>query len=126
MSAFSGTNPFAGGGNPFGSGGLKGGLSLLKKKATPKAFEEWDMRGERSVEWKKTVTVRMRDIDTYRLHVPEENERKKYHIPESSDRVNIQDQKQLMVLCGGYAGVRFSSEVRLLFSYYILGYSSFP
>lgn len=112
MAAFGGGNPFASGGNPFGGGGLKGGLGMLKKKATPKAFVELDFSIAKEEQWKKTATARMREIDSFRLHVPEAKERSRFSIPESMDRVNLQDQKHLMVLCGGYAGVRFSSEVR--------------
>lgn len=86
---------------------------MLKKKATPKAFVELEMSSERVTQWKKTATARMREIDSYRLHVPEPGERKKFGIPESTDRVNLQDQKHLMVLCGGYVGVRFTTEVSM-------------
>ena len=112
MAAFGGGNPFASGGNPFGGGGgLKGGLGMLKKKAKPKSFEELNISVMKEEQWKKNATARMREIDTFRLHVPEEGERRQFSIPESTDRVNTQDCKHLMVLCGGYAGVRFSSEV---------------
>lgn len=108
MAAFGGGNPFASGGNPFGGGG---GLGMLKKKAKPKSYEELEICAGREKLWKKTATARMREIDSFRLHVPEEGERRQFGIPQSTDRVNAQDQKHLMVLCGGYAGVRFSSEV---------------
>lgn len=110
MAAFGGGNPFASGGNPFAGGGLKGGMGMLKKKAVPKRFVELEICTNRKVQWKKSATARMREIDTYRLHVPEPNERKRFLIPESTERMNLTDQKHLMVLCGGYAGVRFSTE----------------
>jgi len=110
MAAFGGGNPFASGGNPFAGGGLKGGLGMLKKKAIPKPFAELEICTNREIQWKKSATARMREIDSYRLHVPEPNERKRFLIPESTERMNLTDQKHLMVLCGGYAGVRFSSE----------------
>lgn len=115
MAAFGGGNPFGNGGNPFGGGGPKGGLGMLKKKATPKSFVDLDMSLLKKFLWKKNATMRMRDIDCFRLHVPEAKERRKFNIPESIDRVNLHDQKHLMVLCGGYAGVRFSSEVSGIF-----------
>jgi hypothetical protein len=61
--------------------------------------------------WKKTPTVRMREIDSYRLHVPEAEERKNMRIPESDERLRMSDHTHMMILCGGYAGMRFSSEV---------------
>lgn len=121
MAAFGGGNPFASGGNPFGGGGgggLKGGLGMLKKKAKPKKYVELEISIVKEKQWKKNATARMREIDAFRLHVPEEGERREFSIPESTDRVNAEDAKHLMVLCGGYAGVRFTSEVSYYWSYW--------
>jgi len=59
---------------------------------------------------KKSPTNRMRDIDTFRLHVPPEEERSDFKIPESMDRINIHDHKNVMVLCGGHVGLHFTSQ----------------
>lgn len=122
MSAFNGGNPFSIAGNPFagGSGGfIGGGLGLLKKKTIQKPFTELDVSVAREINWKKNATARMREIDSVRLHVPEATERTTFRIPESTDRVNLEDQKHLMVLCGGFAGVRFSTEVKALCGWHV-------
>jgi hypothetical protein len=56
----------------------------------------------------------MRDIDGLRLHVPILEERETLKIPQSSDRLILSDHMNVMMLCGGYAGVHFSSEVSVV------------
>lgn len=63
----------------------------------------------------------MREIDTYRLHVPAVDERKNMKIPESDyERMRMTDHMHMMILCGGYAGIHFSSEVCQQFFVFIL------
>ena len=61
--------------------------------------------------WKKTPTERIRELDMYRLHVPSPEEREKMRIPQSDERMRMNDHLHVMILCGGYAGVHFTSEV---------------
>lgn len=60
----------------------------------------------------KSPTLRMRDIDGLRLHIPILEERDALKIPQSSERLILSDQMNIMMLCGGYAGVHFTAEVR--------------
>ncbi len=61
--------------------------------------------------WAKSPTDRMREIDSYRLHSLLPSEREKTAIPTSIERVSISSLQHLLALCGGYAAVRFSTEV---------------
>ena len=62
--------------------------------------------------WTKSPTDRMREIDSYRLHSLLPSEREITAIPTSIERISISSLQHLLALCGGYAAVRFSTEVR--------------
>jgi hypothetical protein len=104
------------GGGPGGLGGglagLGGGLSNFKlKKTRPSVpWVDLNLSSYRLEGQRKTPTVRMREIDGLRLHVPILEERDRLKIPQSSDRLILSDQMNLMMLCGGYAGVHFTPE----------------
>lgn len=87
-----------------------GGVPTLKKSKPKVPWIELNFSPD-SKHWKKSPTVRMREVDSFRLHVPSPEERDILKIPESSDRLMIQDNMNSMILCGGYAGVHFTSEV---------------
>jgi hypothetical protein len=95
-----------------GLAGLGGGLSNFKLKKTRPSVPWVDLNiYSFSLEGrKKSPTIRMRDIDGLRLHVPILEERDSLKIPQSSDRLILSDQMNLMMLCGGYAGVHFTPE----------------
>lgn len=90
-----------------------GGLSSFKLKKTRPSIPWVDLNLTSHVSGgsAKTPTIRMRDIDGLRLHVPILEERETLKIPQSSDRLILSDHMNVMMLCGGYAGVHFSPEV---------------
>lgn len=61
-------------------------------------------------DFKKSPTDRMRYMDTLRLYSPTSDERHRSAIPSSMERINIRSRYDILVLCGGLAGMRFSSE----------------
>lgn len=89
------------------SGGAVGGR-LLKKVNKKKAFCDGNilelLNGSRAI----SLNERMRSIDTLRFHSPVEEECKMLHIPD--DRINLLQLKDLLYLCGGGVGVRFTGE----------------
>jgi hypothetical protein len=99
---------------PSPLGGFALGMGSLKKRALKQKFTELDLSLKSSL-WLENIANRLRNIDTYRLHVPTPEERDEMRIPESSERLNLQHKKDFIILCGGYAGVRFTSEVIRLF-----------
>lgn len=95
------------------------GIGGLKKRSAPRSrFTEIDF-STKIHRWSESATVRLRNIDTFRLHVPESKERTDMKIPEGIERINVQSRTDLLILCGGYAGVRFSSEVKLSCSFFL-------
>lgn len=94
-------------------GGLKNGLKLKKTRPTI----EWiniEFKYSNINNNKYSPTHRLRDIDSYKIHIPIDNEREKFKIPQSSDRLILTDHMNIMMLCGGFAGVHFSPEVFFL------------
>jgi len=53
----------------------------------------------------------MRIIDSMKFYTPHADERMRVNIPDSTERLNLHSQKDVMVFCGGRAGVHFSTEV---------------
>jgi hypothetical protein len=90
----------------LGSGPIGG--RLLKKVNKKKAFCDINimelLNGSRAT----SLNERMRSIDTLRFHSPVEEECKMLHIPD--DRINLLQLKDLLYLCGGGVGVRFTGE----------------
>ena len=86
-----------------GFGGLGGLKSRLKKKFIDESFIISDLE-------LKTPTERLREIDSLRMYTPLQIERDTLRIPESIERLNLHLQHHIMLLCGGCAGIRFSSE----------------
>ena len=62
----------------------------------------------------KSATVIMRNLDTYRMYTPLESEQSKYNLP--NERMVLNNRLSLMYLCGGFAGMRFTSEDMLYMS----------
>lgn len=96
-----------------GPGGLSSlGLAKIKK---PSRDELVDFTGHcpksYPQSWAASPTERIREFDTFRLHTPGTPERTRTCIPSSIDRINITNLNHLMVLCGGYGSVRFTTEV---------------
>ena len=91
--------------NPFSMGlGLHQLKSRVQKPFTEETFNLVELR-------RKSPTERMREIDSIRLFTPTATERSMFRIPQSIERLNIKLSHHIMILCGGCAGVRFSSEV---------------
>jgi hypothetical protein len=88
-------------------GGAIGG-KFLKKVNKKKAFCDINilelLNGSRG----SSLNERMRSIDSLRFHSPVEEECKMLHIPD--DRINLLQLKDLLYLCGGGVGVRFTGE----------------
>lgn len=61
-------------------------------------------------QWKISPEKRLREADRIRLHTVSEDEKAKFRIPESMIRINIHLLHDFLLLCGGYAGVRFQAE----------------
>jgi hypothetical protein len=99
-----------------------GGLSSFKlKKTRPSTpWVDVNLLSHVSESSTKTPTNRMRDIDGLRLHVPILEERETLKIPQSSDRLILSDHMNVMMLCGGYAGVHFTAEVIHLFEHLLI------
>ncbi len=78
-----------------------------KEVKEPKEFISFDF----SYENRNNIVERIRYFDQCRLYTPTLSERSRVNIPSSIERVNITVLKHLLALCGGCAGVRFSTEV---------------
>ena len=59
----------------------------------------------------KSPTSRIRDIDSWRQHSPLAEERELLRIPDSLERLNLHTKQHILMLCGGYSGLRFTSKV---------------
>jgi len=83
------------------------GTGLLKKVNERKSFCSYDiipLLENKSI----SLNERMRVIDAFHIHAPIEEECTLLHIPD--DRINLLNLKELLYLCGGGVGVRFTSE----------------
>lgn len=58
--------------------------------------------------WKKNLTERMRALDDLRMRTPTEEECSDLNIP--NDRLNFHSVQNILLLCGGCVGIRFTSE----------------
>lgn len=89
-------------------GGITNGFKLKKTRpSTPWTEINFNLNNLNN---NKTPTIRIREIDNYRIHIPILEEREQYKIPQSYDRLILTDHVNIMILCGGYAGVHFSPE----------------
>lgn len=91
--------------NPFASG-LKN-MGMLKKKAEKKSFVDYDMASYVTAVG-KIATERLRILDNFHLHTPTETECSQFNLP--SSRINLLHLKDVLYLCGGLVGARFTSE----------------
>eukprot|EP01041_Mallomonas_annulata_P007650 gene7650-15658_t len=91
--------------NPF----IRGNSNRLKPAAVPVTFVEIIL-DDFNTQWRKTATDRLRFLDSLRMYTPLAEEKANCHIPDSSDRLNIHTTHDILILCGGRAGVRFTSE----------------
>ena len=101
------------------------GLSSFKLKKTKSTlkFTEISFSLQKEEEmFKKCSIIRMREIDCSRRYLPLLEERELFKIPQSFDRLILSDHINVMILCGGYAGVHFSPQV-LFLSFYSFFYS---
>lgn len=62
-------------------------------------------------QWKASVSSRMRTLDDVHKHAPLEEECGELNIP--NDRLDLHRMQDMLFLCGGCCGVRFSSEEML-------------
>jgi hypothetical protein len=108
-----------GGGKGGGMGGLfgkdGGGLGgLTKKKKKQLRFQKklafCEELPTSSDQEKIAPTDRMRELDSMRMHRPTDNERKILALPESKERVLVHSLGDVMLLCGGRRGIRFSGD----------------
>jgi hypothetical protein len=97
--------PSAGRPNPFGGlGAITGVLRAVEKKKNITDYEVNSFLGHRQ----KNPTDRMRELDSIRMHTPQQEEIELLNI--SSSRINLLVTQDILFLCGGLVGVRFSSE----------------
>ncbi len=90
---------------------LNGGKSFALKSVNKKV-KLADINIEISNDkWKKTPTVRMKEIDDYHMYKPLAEEVDLFKIPNSSERLDLHLLSDILILCGGFCGARFSSEV---------------
>ena len=95
----------------FALGGLK---SVPLKKAPEKirfVDKELSLSDERT--WQSTATTRIRFIDELRMYSPTPDDCSDLNIPE--DRLNLHVLQDILYLCGGCAGARFSGDEFKLF-----------
>jgi hypothetical protein len=95
-------------GGPHGGGGL--GAKALERK-NPVAFTEHALQSHAALGSSRSPTDRLRELDAFRLHSTLPEERDRVGIPSSYERIDVTNLTHLMALCGGFVGVRFSSEV---------------
>ena len=96
-------------------GGLSSLASFQRVKARDELVDFTAYSPKTSPEsWAMSPTQRIREFDTYRLHTAGLPERGQVSIPSSIDRINITNLNHLLILCGGYAGVRFATEVTII------------
>lgn len=99
---------------PTPMSGISGFSSLdrikLPQRENRKEFVDHDLQVNNGP-FLKSPTERMRDLDSYRLHIVVPSERERVSIPSDIERVMIVNLKHLLALCGGYAQVRFTTEV---------------
>lgn len=107
-------NPFAalGGGKPSLGGlmmGINGANKLLKasRRATTFVLKEGSKLAGNHKDWCITPTERMRSIDELRKHMPTSEECDVLNIP--TDRLFVDNIKDVLYLSGGCAGVRFTT-----------------
>lgn len=61
--------------------------------------------------WRKPISQRIKIIDSLRLHLPTDVERRNLRIPNFMERVNVQVDGAFLMMCGGHNAVQFSIEV---------------
>lgn len=82
------------------------GQPVLQKKNVEKVFTDHDFPSY--VQQSGNATSRLRLLDSIRLHNPLEIECTRFNLP--SSRLNVLVLKDVLHLCGGLVGARFSSE----------------
>lgn len=89
------------------AGGLKLNVGGLKKKAERVSFVNYNLA---DFKYKDGVnaTERLRQLDSLHLHAPLDSECAQLNIPNS--RLDLLSLKDVLYLCGGLVGARFSSE----------------
>lgn len=94
---------------PSGMVGLK-----LKEKIAKGKFVDYDFSNfmYHSERYSKNPTMRLRDLDSIRLHNPVSEEISLLNL--SSYRMNINNLNDVLYLCGGLVGMRFTSDELLL------------
>ena len=93
-------------------GGLGGALSGLKPSGLRAKFEKKKITDYDVDEFKnhrnKSASERFRELDNFRLHTPMEEEVSFLNV--TTYRMNLSSMQDILFLCGGLVGVRFSSE----------------
>lgn len=86
----------------------------LKEKMAKGMFVDYDFSNfmYHSERYSKNPTMRLRDLDSIRLHNPVSEETSLLNI--SSYRMNINNLNDVLYLCGGLVGMRFTSDELLL------------
>jgi len=86
----------------------------LKEKMAKGTFVDYDFSNfmYHSERYSKNPTMRLRDLDSIRLHNPVSEETSLLNI--SSYRMNINNLNDVLYLCGGLVGMRFTSDELLL------------
>ncbi len=90
----------------LGLGGKSSGV-LLKKKTERVPFVNYDISLDLT-NGNKAVADRLRQLDAYHLHSPTDVECTRLNLPNS--RLNLLQLKDVLYLCGGLVGARFSTE----------------
>ena len=92
-----------------GGGGVGGGLRGLKSRPKPMKFVEKKLDEDTiDLQWRAGALERMRALDTYRKPTPLSEECDLLHI--SDKRLDVHVLKEVLCLCGGNAGGRFSDQ----------------
>jgi hypothetical protein len=86
-------------------------LENKKKKEEAVNFCARDL--EELKNWRKPISHRIKIIDSLRLHLPTDVERRNLRIPAFLERVNIQEDGAFLMMCGGHNAVQFSIKVCL-------------